>query len=247
MIPTVIVEDEKNAFDLLKTILTGYCPEIHIVGNASNLKEGLTLINEQKPELVFLDIQLGSETGFELLDKLETKEFKLVITSAYDHYALEGFKYHAIDYILKPYSPSVVKEAVDRVKQLTTDQHLYKKLSALISPKPQQSEQERITISTNDGLHVIEMKDIVRLEAQQSYSEIILADSKNILVSKSLSELQNQLPCHKFYRVHNGHLVNMACVKQISNQDGGYLIMTDGSHVPLARRRKQDFLAALRA
>ena len=91
------------------------------------------------------------------------------------------------------------------------------------------------------------MKDIVRLEAQQSYSEIILADSKNILVSKSLSELQNQLPCHKFYRVHNGHLVNMACVKQISNQDGGYLIMTDGSHVPLARRRKQDFLAALRA
>ena len=247
MIRTLIVEDEKHALELLSSIVNDYCSELELLESASSLAEGKRLIDTLRPDLVFLDIQLGDDSGFDLLRELVHKDFKLIITSAYDHYALEGFKHEAIDYILKPYSPSLIVSAINRVKKQRKEEEVFEKLAAIIRPQEASLAHNKLSISTSDGVHLVDYDNIIRLEAQKSYCEIRLKDKSKLLVSKSMGEIEKQLPQTKFFRVHSGHLVHMACVSQISNQDGGYLIMTDGSQVPLARRRKQEFLAAIQA
>ena len=247
MIRSVIIEDEKNAQDLLQSIIKDYCSDIRVVGTESTLANGIKLINELKPDLVFLDIQLGDSTGFELLEKLEVRNFKLVITTAYDHHALEGFKFEALDYVLKPYSPKRIISAIERVKKAKADEEVFNKLSALLEPQEKHLNKNKISLSTSEGVHLVEHQEIIRLEAQKSYTEVLLRNNTKLLLSKSMGELEKRLPDEHFFRVHSGHLVNVNCVRQMSNKDGGYLVMTDGSQVPLARRRKQDFLAAIQA
>lgn len=239
----VIIEDELIALNLLKEIIKEYCDGINIVGCASNIMKGKELIESTSPDIVFLDIRLQNKTGFQLLDSLKRRSFRLIITTAYEKFALEAFKYNAIDYILKPYSPTDVKKAVDRVIKKKEDEKLFEKLSDLIQANDKKS--NRITVSTEEGLYVLEISEILRLQSNQSYSKVFMKDENNILTSKSLNELHLKLPGNKFYRVHNSHVVNIDFVRQISNEDGGYLIMSDGSQVPIARRRKQDFLAVL--
>ena len=161
-----------------------------------------------------------------------------------DNYAYKGFKYEAIDYVLKPYSPKAILSAVDRVKKYDVDDVVFRKLSALAMPVARLSN-TRISLSTEEGLHLVEYDDIVRLIAQRAYCEIILKQDQRIIVSKSMGELEKQLPQSKFFRVHSGHMVHTKYVKQVCNKDGGYLVMCDGSQVPVARRRRQDFLAAI--
>lgn len=246
MIRTLIVEDENHALDLLSSILEEYCPEIQLLGAASSLSEGKLLIDSLEPELVFLDIQLGTETGFELLNEISHKNFKLIITSAFDHYALEGFKHEATDYILKPYSPKQILTAVNRVMKQRREENVFNKLSSMIRPQSQLA-QTKLSIATAEGIHLVDYDDIIRLEAQKAYCEVLIKNQPKLLVSKSIGEIEKQLPESKFFRVHSGHLVQLASVMQISNLDGGYLIMTDGSQVPLARRRKNEFMAAIQA
>ena len=245
MIRTLIVEDEKHAIELLSLIVNEYCPELTLIGSASSLEEGKLLIETLEPDLIFLDIQLGDDISFEILDSLSFKDFKLIITTAYDQYALEGFKHEAVDYILKPYCPSRIVSAVNRVKRIKRDEDVFQKLSSMIHPKRNRPSNSKITIATSEGIHLVDHNDIIRLQAQKAYCEILLKGQKKLLVSKSMGEIEKQLPTAKFFRVHSGHLVHVDYVKQISNQDGGFLIMTDGSQVPLARRRRGDFLSAI--
>lgn len=247
MINTLIVEDELPALELLNSIIEMYCPQLTLVGAAATLEEGRRKIDVLQPDLVFLDIQLGQKTGFDLLDELTHRNFKLIITSAFDQYALKGFNYEAVDYILKPYSPKLVMSAVGRVKNQHKNDEVFRKLTNLIHSDNTKYSSSKLPVSTADGLHLLEMDDIIRLEAQKAYCEILMKNQRKLLVSKPIGEMEKQLPQAKFFRVHSGHLVHMRHVKQVSNQDGGFLIMTDGSQVPLARRRKNDFMTAIQA
>lgn len=247
MIRTLIIEDEKNALELLSSIVHEYCPELKLIGSAASLTEGRQLINKLHPDLVFLDIQLGDDTGFQLLDDLIYTDFKLVITTAYDQYALEGFKHEAVDYVLKPYSPKRIVSAVNRVRKYHHDEEVFKKLTSLIQPEVPRPEKGKLSIATSEGIHLLEFNDILRLKAHKAYCEILLKNDEKLLVSRSMGELEKELPEHKFFRVHSGHVVHIDHVKQISNKEGGYVLMTDGAQVPLARRRKQEFMSAIQA
>jgi len=242
MLRTVIVEDEIDAQSLLARIFLEYCEDIDLVGIVSNIEDARKLIEREQPDLIFLDIQLEDGSGFELLDGLSEVSAKIIFTTAFDNYAIRAFKYEAIDYVLKPYSPKDILASLERVRKTNFDKDLYFKLNQLFAPK---DEIEKISINTNEGVLFINIIDIIRLEADRSYCHIYLEDNEKILVSKPMGKMIKRMPKEQFIKVHLSHTVNVSKIKQYVNDEGGYILMDDGTKVPVSRRRKQEILKIL--
>lgn len=238
----IIIEDELDAQHLLSKIIDDYCPDINVSGSASNVQDGINLIESLDPDIVFLDIQLGDRTGFQLLDSLSNKSFKLIITTAYQEFALKAFKYEAIDYVLKPYSPKSILLAISKVQKQTIDNEVYKRLESLLS---EQKKSSKISLPTTEGYTMVCTEDIVHVAADRSYSHVYLASKKKLMISRSLKEIEALLPSSTFFRLHTSHLINLDHLDMYNKEDGGYAVMTDGSQVPVARRRKTEFLEKL--
>jgi len=243
MIRTVVVENEVNAQKLLTTILKQYVPDLELIGVSGSVKASLELIESNQPDLVFLDIELDDGTAFDLLEKIENQCFKLIFVTAYDNFALKAFEYEAIDYIVKPYSPKEVIKAVKRVEQIPFFDSFRDELIALV--EKEKSRSARITISNADGIFIIKITDITRLEGQRSYCKFYLKTGEKILASKPLKEFEESLPDHNFFRVHQSHLINLDYIKQFSKEDGGYIIMENLDKVPIAKRRRKEFLDSI--
>ena len=199
MIRTVIIEDEIPSQQLLSTIVNEYCPYLQLVGMAENIDVAAQLIKETKPDLVFLDIHIGHQTGFDLLDMVTEKEFKVIITTAHDEYALKAFKYEAIDYILKPYTPKDVINSVQRIKEKLEQSKAFLKIEKVIKENFQTKETGKISIPTSEGLKVFKLDNITRIEGSGAYCRIFFLDTKAHLISKSLKELEAILPSNQFH------------------------------------------------
>ncbi len=244
MTKAIIIEDEMDAKQLLSRILSDYCPTVKLIGTASNLNKGEQLINELEPDLVFMDIQLGDQTGFQLMDRLEKKSFKLIITTAYEEFALKAFKYEAIDYILKPYSPKSIIAAIGRVTKAYHDSAVYRRLDSLLNNK---KTSKKISLPTSEGILLININDILHIEADRSYSNVYLENNTKQVISKSLKDLQELLPKSDFFRIHTSYLINLNKIERYSNEDGGAVIMSDKKRVPIARRRKNEFMELIKS
>jgi len=243
MLKAIIIEDELDAQVLLQKIIEEYCPDVELLGTANNLQSGKELIESTQPDIIFLDIQLGCETGFQLLEMVDHKTFKLIITTAFQDFALKAFKYEAIDYVLKPYSPKSILAALNKVKKQTIDNsEVYKKLEALLIS---QTSPTKISLPTSEGYIMVCPDDIVHVAADRSYSQVYLASKKKLLISKPLKEIEAVLPAHSFFRLHSSHLINMNRLEMYNKEDGGYALMTNGTQVPIARRRKSEFINRL--
>jgi len=239
-----IIENELDAQSLLSSIISEFCPNLSLVGTAASISNGLTMLEETKPDIVFLDIEIEEGTSFEMLSKIPNYNFNIIFTTAYDHYALEAFKYGAIDYLLKPYSPQDVLAAIERVHKSHYDNAIFNRIEYLLKQNTSSSG-SRIAINTSDGISFISINDIIRIEADRSYCYLHLSDGEKLLVSKPLKELESQLQPANFFRVHSTHLINTDYIKKYSKEDGGTIIMTDGSIISIARRRKQEFLETI--
>lgn len=242
MIKALIIEDEIHAIDLLSEILSKYCKNISLLGTASDFESSVALINEVDVDLVFMDIQLKDCISFDILDAIDEKSFEIVFTTAYNSYAIKAFEYGAMHYLLKPYSPASVVEAVDRVAQReSADVNSLKEVLATFA-KPAE---RFISIKTNEGIYRVEVKAIVRVEADRSYCTVELNNGKSIITSKPLKEIEELLKGYSFFRTHQSHLINLDFVKQYLHEDGGIVLLSNGFRVPLSRRRKNDFIALL--
>ena len=244
MIRTIIINPEIDTNPLLFEIIQEYAPSIDLVGIARSIDQGISLVEEHKPDLIFLDLDIEDASSFDMLDAFKNPTFKIIFTTIDEKYALKAFKYGAIDYIIKPFAPQDILSAIDRVKRTQFNEAIYNRLDYLIRQNHLGSN-HKITIPTSEGINVISISDILRIEADRSYCFIYLSDGDRILVSKPLKEVENMLPASIFFRVHSAFLINMNFVKRYKKEDGGHVILNDGSHVPIARRRKKEFFDRL--
>ena len=244
MIRTVIINAEIDTNPLLLEIIQEYAPSINLVGIARNIEDGIQYIEDHKPDLIFLDLEMDGSAPFQMLDSFKNPSFKIIFTTEDEKYALKAFKYGAIDYILKPFVPQDILSSIDRVKRTQFNEAIYNRLDYLIRQN-HIGQNYKITIPTSEGINVLSISDILRIEADRSYCFIYLTDGDRILVSKPLKEIENMLPSDVFFRIHSTYLINLDYVKRYSKEDGGNVILNDGSHIPIARRRKKEFFERL--
>ena len=240
---TIIVDDEKDAVDFISTIIGEYCPGLEVTGKGYDVNDGVQLIKDLKPDLVFLDVEMPHGTGFDLLANFPEKEFDVVFITAFNHYAIKAIKFSAVDYILKPININEFIEAVNRVVQKRAsnifrgNENIRVLLENLKSGLP-----SRLAIPTSDGMEYLNPKDIIRIEADRSYSWFYITGNRKMLVSKNLKEFQDLLNDRYFFRPHNSHLINLKFVRKYIRREGGYIEMMDGSEIPVSRNRKDLFL-----
>ena len=243
----VIVEDEQKSREMLAAIIQKNCQDVQIVGLAKNVKEGVDLIKSQNPDLVFLDISMPDGSGFDLLEQVQGNKFELIFATASDAHAIRAIKYSACDYLLKPIDIDELKIAVDKAKKKKAEAPpSMENLQFLIQQLKRADDNfQKITLPTGNAFEIVNLKDIVRCEADTSYTIFYLTDKRKLMVSAGLKHYEELLPEQDFIRVHHHHLINMNHVVRFLKQDGGYAVMSDGSQIEISRRKKDAFLEKL--
>ncbi len=241
MIRTLIVDDEDIARQSLATLLKPY-HEVEIVGEATGVAGAKQLINQIHPDLVFLDVQLTDGTGFDLLAGMNEINFRVIFVSAYDHFAINAFKFSAIDYLLKPLSPADLTQAMEKI--LSSGNNQPARLKVLLGNR---SGVEKIALPSSDEIIFVKIQEILRCESDNNYTFFFLHSGERILVSRTLKEYEELLEPLGFFRVHKSHLINLQYIRKYKRGEGGTVTMEDGSQIEVSRRRKDDFLRALNA
>lgn len=241
MIRAVVIDDiEKFRKNLIQD-LGDYCEQIEVVGEGDGVINGAKIINETKPDLVFLDIQINQGTAFDLLEVIGDIDFKIIFTTASDEYAIKAFKLSAIDYLLKPIDTDELQAAVMKFEEGNNDD--YKLLKENV--KEDVKANKRLALHSQDKIDVVEIGTIVRCESNVNYTKFFFADGKKMLVTKTLKEFDKMLSEFGFYRVHQSHLINLDYLKEYIKTDGGYLMLKDGTSVPISTRKKSSVLKLL--
>ena len=243
MVRTLIIDDEIRARETIQALLEIYCKDTaQVVGQAKNMRTGIEAIREHKPDLVLLDIKMPDGSGFDLLARYGKIDFKVVFITAFEEYAIQAFKFSAIDYILKPININEFISAVDKVvDKRTSNQNRNVNYEALLE-NIKSTLPGKLAIPTSDGMEYLNTKDIIRVEADRSYSWFYLKDRRKLLVSKNLKEYQELLSDRNFFRTHNSHLINLEHVKKYIRSQGGAIELIDGSQVPISRGKRDLFL-----
>lgn len=244
MIKAIIVDDEMKSQSLLFKLLERFCPDVEVIGFACNVKTAVELINQENPELVFLDISMPDGDGFEVLEQVNSRNFEVVFTTAYNEYALKAIKFSALHYLLKPINYVELKDAVERFKDSKKDINLDEKFKVLYESL--RNEHKKIILPTANGLRIVELDDIIRCEANGSYTDFFLENKDDLMVSKPLSNFMDILPDYLFCRVHSKHLVNLNCVDQYIKGRGGRIILKDGKEIEVSEGKKKEFIESLK-
>lgn len=248
MIKTLIIEDEQKSRDVLLKIIEKNCPQLTVVGTASSVAEGVSQIKALSPELVFLDITMPDGSGFDLLEQVQGYKFDLIFATASNNHAIRAFKYSACDYLLKPIDVEELKSAVTRIEKRKTETPDMQNLNFLIQQLKRSDDNfQKITLPTGNAYEIINLKDIVRCEADGSYTYFYLTDKRKLMVSASLKHYEELLPEQDFIRVHHHNLINMNHVVRFLKEDGGYAVMSDGSKIEISRRKKDVFMDRLKS
>ena len=244
MIRAVIVDDEQKAIQSLTWELTNFSEDIEIVKTFSNPNEAIEYLNQNTPDCLFLDIQMPTMDGFQFLDKLTQRDFAVVITTAYNEYAIKALKHEAIDYLLKPIDSDDLKETIKKIKKYNSRLVNINKIEEFLLKYNSKIDQKKVTINTDGKLIFLEVDAILFVESDGNYSTIVMTDGQKILITKKLKEVNRLLPEVNFFRIHNSFIVNLNKIKEFIKNDG-YVIMESNHKIPVARQRKSDFLEKL--
>ena len=242
MIRCVIVEDEEMARKVLKSLLSQYCKDVMVCAEADNVDSGKAVIEAFHPDLVFLDIEMPGGSGFKLLSSIENIDFEVVFTIAYEQFAIKAIRHAALDYLLKPIDPKELVAAVEKVKDAKYKKVLKKQYDSLLKNlDPEQLAVRKISISTTDKIHLIEVDNIIRCESDNYYTIIHFKNGTNLMVSKTLKEMEQKLEEYNFVRTHKSHLVNIKCVINFLKEEM-MVLLSDGTKIPVSKRKKENIL-----
>ena len=245
-IKSIIVDDEKHGRENLTGLLQEYCPRVLLVGEANSARSAIQLIKKEEPQLVFLDIEMPGENGFQLLEHFAQINFEVIFVTAYDNYAIKAIRFSAADYILKPINYNELKTAVESVTKRIQKKEKNRQIREL-NRNISQPDNPRIGLPTNDRIEFVEVKNIVHCRGESNYTHIYLEGKKHLLVAKTLVEFEELLKEYAFVRTHKSHLVNLKHVLVYSKIDGGTLELSNGDKILISRRRKDDVLSLLKA
>jgi two-component system LytT family response regulator len=253
MVKCLIIDDERNARDILSGLVEKYCPELSVVGTAISGMDGIHHIRELKPDAIFLDVHMSDIDGFTLLSKLEEPKPMVVFVTAYEKYALKAIKASAIDYILKPVSIKELQNASQKLEQLFKLKNEnpgfekgYNDALKLMVQTSHDENPERIALPDHSGYRFENMRDIVRLESDSNYTTIFLKSGEKVLVSKPMKHFEDFLDEKLFIRIHNSHIINITFLKGYIRDEGGLAELLDGSKLQIAKRRLPLFLDTIK-
>ncbi|MCM2301908.1 MAG: LytTR family DNA-binding domain-containing protein [Flavobacteriaceae bacterium] len=250
MYKILLIDDEKDALEALEWKLKTYIKDVDVTLCNSPIK-ALTLIDEVKPDIVFLDIHMPEMDGFTFLEKLSHRNFNLIFTTAHNEFAIKAFKVSAVDYLLKPVDKDELIAAIDKVKIATkeapkVDNQMESKLQMLLNNlSAGGGNTEKIHISADGKVYLLEKEEVVMMEADKSYTTIYLNNGQEIVVSKTLKEVEKSFQFPRFYRVHNSYLINLDHVKEYLKGLGGELIMSNGKTASISRSKKAELFQKL--
>ena len=231
-----IIDDMPQSIANLKTDLAQYCPQIEVIGEADGVVSGAKLLRNRQPDVLFLDIQLGDGSGFDLLEILPSINFKVIFITASDAFAIKAFRFSAVDYLLKPIDPDELMQAVAKIEQVQPQGAAQYDL--LLDSMKNTHSPKRIALHTQEKIRIVSVDEIIRCEASGNYTQFFFNGKEKLLVTRTLKEFDQLLQSDGFLRVHQSHLINLQKVKEYAKQEGGYIVMQDQSHVPVSTRKK---------
>jgi two-component system LytT family response regulator len=238
-----IIDDERNSRDSLQKKILQYCNELEIIAICESGEEGLEKIELLKPNIVFLDVEMPRMNGFTMLQKLKTRQFELIFTTAYDHYAIRAIRFSALDYLVKPIEAEDLKEAVaravEKIKHPASNERIETLLHNLLQEK---NRHQKIALSSLEGFLFVEIDQIIYLEAKSNYTEVYLKDQPKITISKTLKDCEEVLSPAVFIRIHHSYMINRNHIQKYIKGEGGQVIMSNGQALDVARRRKEEFM-----
>jgi two-component system, LytTR family, response regulator len=243
----ILIDDEKNALDVLELQLTQYCTGVTIVARCNGGEAGVAAIRQHRPELVFLDIEMPKVNGFDVLAQTRDIPYEVIFTTAYDQFAVKAFKFAAVDYLLKPVDILELQAAVQKARTRQGQTGMDEKIKTLLQQMmPTAAAPQRIALPVGDAMQLFAPDDIIRCESDSNYTYIFLQGGKKLLLAKTLKEVEETLKGLSFFRVHQSHLININHVGKVMKGEGSYLTTSDGATVPISRNKKDAFLETLR-
>jgi len=247
MIKCIIVDDEQKSRESLRILVNDFCEGVDVVALCENNAQAKKAIESEEPDVVFLDIQLQRETGFDLFAIVNEINFDVIFTTAYSEFAVKAFKFSAIDYLLKPIDIMDLKGALGKVEKKRKKNQTSHIEYLIQNLKSVSNEQYKLALPTQDGLIFVSLHDILYCEANSNYTEITTRGDKKYVASKTLKEYDDLLADYNFYRIHNSALVNLHAVKKYVRGDGGYVIMNNDKALDVSKRRKEGFISKISA
>ncbi|MCM4156302.1 LytTR family DNA-binding domain-containing protein [Gramella sp. AN32] len=245
MINTLIIDDEKHCIDRIEGLLRTCGSEFQLTAKAQTVEEAISETKKHHPDLVFLDVQIGTQTGFDYLAQWDQPDFDVVFTTAYDQYAIEAFKFSALDYLLKPIDKENFKVAINKYTSRLSKNYFDKKMEVLMHNLRSNQATKKISIPTQEGYEFLTLQEVLRLEADGNYTHIFHKNGTKLTVAKTLKVFDEMLVGSNFFRIHHSHLINLIHIKKYYKGKGGYVVMEDGASVDVSTRKKEEFLKFL--
>ena len=243
----IIVDDEAKNIKALQALIQLYCKQINVVATAQNIGDAEILIRQHNPQIVFLDVEMPMGNGFELLEKFDTIDFETIFITAFNHYAVQAFKFSAIDYLLKPADTDELINAVDKAQEKIVQSNINARVQTLLTNiKTKNLGRKKISIYTMDTILFEEIDDIMHLQSDGNYTHIFLRNNKKETVSKPIKEFEDLLPETIFCRIHHSHIININYIKKYHKGRGGYVEMDDNTSIEVSSRKRDSFLEMLK-
>lgn len=245
MLRAIIVDDIDSIRTKNIDLIKQHCPNVAIIAEANNVESGVDVIKKYLPDLVFLDVEMPDGTGFDLLQQLKPISFKVIFITGFQDFAIKAFRFSAIDYLLKPIEADDLIEAVKKAEETINKEVLELKFSTLFTNIERPKDLQKIVLKTADKVYSVNVQDIVHCESEKNYTTFYFVNAPKLIVSTTLKDYETLLAPLGFFRSHQSHLINMLYFDHFIKSDGGIIVLKNKATVPLATRKKEEFLALL--
>ena len=243
MLNTILIDDQEFCTDVLNDMLHQVHAETNVVAICHSGKDGLKAIKKHEPDLVILDVEMPGMTGFEMIQEIKNPEFEVIFTTSFDKYSIEAIRYSALDFLLKPVMPHELKAALEKMDNRQNKNNISRQFKTLFkhlhdSKRPV----NHVALPSMEGLVFVNVIDIINCESDSNYTTLFLKSGEKMVVTKTLKDIEALLEGNNFFRIHHSHLINMNHIKKYVKGNAGYVVLSNGAFVTVARNRKEDFL-----